>query len=135
MTYIPDCRRDETYNEKYLNKKDKEFLRGFDWCCEMAVDNFFDNDMDELQDEFTYLGHVLSEELPGIMQIEYEYETIDGVEKRKIKTYADLVRSKILDWIEMERDELITSMIDGMSDEEYQEIKERVDNDRGRKGE
>lgn len=65
------------------------------------------------------------------MQIEYEYMFGDGTtEKRKIKTYADLIRSKILDWIEMERDQLITSMIDAMGDE-YEEIKERADNDRG----
>ena len=135
MTYIPDCRTDDTYNERYLNKMDREFVRGYDWCVETAVDSFFDNDMDELQDEFSYLGHILNEELPGIMQIEYEYVFADGtIEKRKIKTYADLIRSKILDWVEMERDQLITSMIDGMGDE-YEEIKERVDNDRGRKGE
>lgn len=134
MSYIPDCRTDDTYNERYLNDKDKEFVMGFDWCVETAVDTFFDNDMFDLQDEFSYLGHILCEELPGIMQIEYEYMFGDGTtEKRKIKTYADLIRSKILDWIEMERDQLITSMIDAMGDE-YEEIKERADNDRGRKG-
>lgn len=128
MSCIPDCRCDEYYNEKYLNERDKDFLRGFDWCAEMAADNFFDN-IDDYFDEDSYLGHRLHEELPESMKDEYEVESdLDGATQlRKVETYADLLRSKILTWIEMERDELITSMLDGYGEEEYQEIKERVD--------
>lgn len=121
MSYIPDCRTDEVYNFKNLTDKDKEFVNGFDWCLEMAVDNFFDNDMFDLADKETYLGHLLCEELPEEMQDEYEIEYSFGDRKsetRVIKTYADLIRSKILDWVEMERDELITSMIDGYPESE-----------------
>lgn len=32
MTYIPDCRTDEVYNESNLNDRDKEFVKGFDFC-------------------------------------------------------------------------------------------------------
>lgn len=128
MTYIPDCRNDENYNEKYLNEKDHEFLRGFDWCTEMATDNFFDN-IDEYFDEDTYLGHRLYEEVPKYMRTEYEFESefSDETHTRKIRTYGDLLRSKILTWIEMERDELITSMIDNMDRDEYERIKAEVD--------
>lgn len=130
MSLIPDCRTDEGYNEKYLNQKDKEFLRGFDWCVEMAVDNFFDNDMGDLASEGDYLGHILCGKVPEEMQEEYIMEhTVAGEEdeKRKVETYADLIRMKILEWIEMERDELITSMIDNMDDDEYEQIKAKVD--------
>lgn len=130
MSRIPNGRTDENYNQKYLNKNDKDFLAGFDWCVEMAVDNFFDNEMYELQDEESYLGHVLCEELPKSMQDEYDMTFTFGERKdesRTVKTYADLIRMKILKWIEMERDELITSMIDGMNDDEYRKIKEQVD--------
>lgn len=48
-------------------------------------------------------------------------------EERKVETYADLIRYKILEWIENERNELITSMIDAMDDEEYKKIKEKAD--------
>ena len=132
MSYIPDCRHDENYNEKFLNDKDKEFIRGFDWCVEMAVDNFFANEMFDLQSDDSYLGHILNEKLPESMQEEYEIElefagTGDKeTETRKVETYADLIRSKILEWIENERDELITSMIDNMSEEEYEKNKQKA---------
>lgn len=133
MSYIPDCRTDDNYNQKYLNDQDREFLHGFDWAVEMAVDNFFDNNMFELQDAESYLGHILCEKLPNEMQKEYEMEFTFPIEEsrktenRKIETYADLIRMKLLEWIEMERDELITSMIDGYGEEEYKKIKEHTD--------
>lgn len=136
MTYIPDCRTDEYYNEKYLNKYDKEFVRGYDWCDEMAVDNFFDN-LDVYFDSDSYIMHLLNEKLPKEMREEYEVERTyteddNKIEKRKVKTYADLLRSRILDYIEMERDELITSLIDNMDEEEYAEIKAKVDGEQAK---
>lgn len=131
MSYIPDCRNDENYNEKYLNNFDKEFVRGYDWCVEMSVDNFFDN-LDIYFGDDSHIMHLLNEELPENMREEYEIERTfadenDRVEKRDVKTYVDLLRSKILDYIENERDELITSMIDNMDEQEYAEIKAKVD--------
>lgn len=128
MSGIPECRTDEYYNQKYLNETDKEFLRGFDWCTEMAADNFFDNMFDFFGSD-SYFEHILSEKLPEEMQDEYDYEmSYNGTtEHRKIKTYADLLRAKLLDWIEYERDELIVSMIDGMKEEEYETIKAKID--------
>lgn len=131
MSYIPDCRNDENYNEKYLNNFNKEFVRGYDWCVEMSVDNFFDN-LDIYFEDDSHIMHLLNEELPENMREEYEIERTFAdenyrVEKRDVKTYVDLLRSKILDYIEMERDELITSMIDNMDEQEYAEIKAKVD--------
>lgn len=133
MSYIPDCRTDEYYNQKYLNEKDAEFVRGFDWCTEMAADNLFDN-LTDFFPEDSYFGHILCEELPVSMQEEYEWQVSFGAEgenpppeKRVVKTYADLLRMQLIDWIESERDQLITSMIDGMEEEEYQTIKQKVD--------
>ena len=34
MSYIPDCRTDEYYNEKYLEGLEKTFIEGFDFCVE-----------------------------------------------------------------------------------------------------
>ena len=118
---MPDCRNDEVYNVKNLNKADKEFVDGYDWATEEVVDNFFDNNMAELQDEETHLGHILCEELPESLQEEYEMEFTFGdreSETRQAKTYADLIRFKILEWLEMGRNELITSMIDNYGDDE-----------------
>lgn len=129
MSYIPDCRTDEFYNEKYLNEKDAEFVRGFDWCCEMAADIFFDN-LPFAED--SHLMHVLNEEIPEDTHEEYDIESEFDVpaQHRIVKTYADKLRALLLDFIESERDELIVSMIDGMDDAEYKAIKERVDNGR-----
>lgn len=129
MSRIPDCRTDEYYNQKYLNQRDTAELFGFDYCTEEAVDNFFDN-IDHYFGIDSYLGHVLNEELPKSMQEEYTMEfsfRADESEDRTCKTYADLLRMRILEWIEMERDEVITSMIENMDDEEYEAIKAKVD--------
>ena len=129
MSHIPDCRRDEYYNQKYLNEKDSEFIRGFDWCSENAVDVFFDN-MEEFFGIDSYLMHILNEEIPE--QDHEEYVWINSFderiqEKRTVKTYLDAIRAHLVDWVEMHRDELITSMIDNMKEEEYKAIKEKVD--------
>ena len=129
MSYIPDCRSDEYYNQKYLNEKDGEFVRGFDWCAEMAMDNFFDN-IENFFCNDSYLMHTLNEEMPEEMHDEYVW--VDSFneteEKRTIKTYLDAIRAHLIDWVESNRDELITSMIDAMSEDEYKRIKGKVDN-------
>lgn len=120
MSYIPDCRRDECYNQKFLSGDDKEFVRGFDWCAEEAVDNFFDNNYD--YDTGEYLAHILTQKVPECLREHYTMEYTFGDrpdEERTIETYADLIRFELLHWIEMQRNELITSMLDSMSDEEY----------------
>ena len=130
MTYIPNCREDENYNEKYLNKKDKEFLAGFDWCMESAVDNFFDNNYKAGFDEGDFVGHEVLQELPEVEKDSYVMEFNFGerkAEERKIETIIDKIRYEILAWIECERDMLITSMIDAMDEEEYHNIKSEVD--------
>lgn len=129
MSYIPDCRKDEYYNQKYLNEKDSEFIRGFDWCAEMAMDNFFNN-IDDFFERDSYIMHILNEEIPETDHEEYVMESsFDGTEeKRTIKTYLDKIRAYLIDWVEGERDQLITSMIDDMDKDEYKRIKDKVDN-------
>ena len=128
MTYIPNCRTDENYNQKYLNEKDKEFLAGFDWCTESAVDNFFDNNYDS--DDGSHICHELLQELSEGEKESYLMEFTFGDRKnedRKVETIIDKIRYEILAWIESERDMLITSMIDAMGEEEYHKIKSEVD--------
>lgn len=128
---LPNCREDAYYNEDFLNEKDKEFIRGFDYATEMACDNFFDNhyndiDSDENSD---YLDRTLTKIVPEYMQGEYEMQFAFGdieSETRTIVTYADYVCFKILEWIEQQRDELITSMIDNMDRKEYKENRHRA---------
>lgn len=123
MTYIPDCRNDETYNFDNLVKDSQTYVRGYDHCAEDVVDSFFDN-LDVYFDDDSYIMHMLNEKLPESLQDEYEWDKVDidtgkeVSEKRKVETYADLLRSKMLDWIEDERDTLITALIDSQDDTE-----------------
>lgn len=109
MTYIPDCRTDENYNEKYLNDKDKEFVAGFDWATEQ-MQNLYHN-LDTYERDMNITG-----------------EDMNII--RYLKNHKD-TREKffecLADWIEMARDEMITSMIDNMDDEEYERIRAAVD--------
>ena len=135
MTYIPDGRTDKYYNQKYLNKANAEFLRGFDWCTEMAVDNFFNNNYEKGFDDAEFVGHEVLQELPESEKGEYtmEHTFIECEdEKRKVETIIDKIRYEILSWIESERDMLITSMIDGMNEEEYKQIKAEIDKEEKR---
>ena len=125
---MPDCRNDDYYNEDFLSGDDHEFVRGFDWCAEEVVDNFFNN-MDVFFDDDNHLLHVLNETLPEHLQAEEEIEWRfgdRGKEVRKIETYADLLRTKLEDWIESERDSLITSMIDNMDEDLFNAIRNKV---------
>ena len=124
---IPNCRTDESYNQKYLTGNDKEFVRGYD-CAKMVVDNFFNN-LNVYFDIDSFVMHFMNTNVPEELEEEYEVEHSFGninPEIRDVKTYGDLIRSNLLDWIEKDRDELITSMIDGMDAEEYAKARENA---------
>ena len=110
MTYIPDTRTDETYNQKYLNEKDREFIRGFDFAVDDVLESFFMN--------------------VGDCDLDVEGEDIDLA---KIFTnhpeITEKLKTTMQEWIEGERDTMITSMIDHMEDTEYDAIKEKVDSE------
>ena len=123
---IPDCRTDKDYNEKYLDQASKLIIAGFDECVEDHIDSFLAN----LEDHFpkdSFLGHALFTELPENLKDNYDYPYKEGGEKREIVTYADLLRQTALEYLEGERDEIITSMIDNMDDEMYDAIRKSVD--------
>lgn len=101
MSYIPDCREDENYNEKYLGDIDREFVRGYDYAVEQIV-NLIENNSNvypELDDILDYT------------------KAVACVDKKKI------VKEAIEEWAESQRNELITSMIDSMDDAEYEKNK------------
>ena len=100
---VPDCRTDEYYNEKYLEGSNKDFVRGYDFATDQAL-NLLNN----------------AEVFPDFMDLLDPNKAIVNIDKEEI------VKKALEDWMEMQRDELITSMIDGMG-EEYDEIKARVD--------
>lgn len=104
MSIIPDCRTDEYYNEKYLKAQDAEFIRGFDFAVQEML-SLFDN-----------LGAY-----PDVAEL------LDDKKAILKEGKAELVRDALEEWVEMSRDEMITSMIEGYDDAEYAQIKERID--------
>jgi len=101
---VPNCRTDESYNEKYLNAEDARFLKGYDWAVENAL-NLLNNTS-------------AYEELEQLLDPNKAIVNLDK---------EDIVRSALADWLEGERDMLITSMIDHMDEKEYEAIKASVD--------
>ena len=97
MSYIPDCRTDEYYNEKYLIQADKEVINGYDWCVEQVMCAFAN--IDELD-----------------------------IRPSDVVKVAEAMEPWFRRWLESDRNELITSMLDDMDEEEYKKRKEEVDN-------
>lgn len=134
--YYHDCRTDEYYNEKYLDKESKQELRGYDWCAEFVVDNFFDNLESCLDSDI--IEKLLNKKIPKECRETYEFTSSCGggyTVKRKTKRLKDWIRSKLLDYMESERDALIISILDNMDEDEYERIKKEVDAKERSKGE
>lgn len=116
MTCFPDARTDDYYNEKYLNDADREYIRGFAYVMDDLIPTMFANlevlDLDVDGEDFD-LGRIL-ENHPAIVE---------------------RLESEIKEYLERERDVMITSMIDHMDDDEYEKIKEKVDRENYELGE
>lgn len=84
----------EGYNEEELNKQNKEFLAGYDWAV-AEIKNMFDN-----------------------LNVYPEVEDL-LTDNRAVITSGkvEMVTDAIDDWAEMQRKELIISMIDGQYEE------------------
>ena len=114
MSYIPDCRSDEFYNYDKLNEKDKSEIDGYDYAVEEVIDCLFDNPEffeDDVIERF--FAQKWDFGIAYEMTSTFRKET----ENRKVETYGDYVRYKILEWAEMHRDEIITSFIDSYGQE------------------
>lgn len=102
--YISDCRKDKTYNYENLSEKDKEFVDGYDYCIENSINSFWYN-LDVYLNCDSYLNLMLNDEMPEIMQSE------------NCKTWCDFLKAALEDWVEKDRDEIITSIIDHYPEE------------------
>lgn len=101
---VPNCRTDESYNEKYLNEEDKRFIKGYDCAVEVAL-NLLNN----------------AEVYPEFEDLLDPNKALVNVDKE------DIVREALEDWLEGERNMIITSMIDHMDEKEYEANKSKAD--------
>ena len=123
---------ENAYYHGYLNDKDASEIFGYDYASD-TFDVLFHN-LDIYDDVFEELGIDINKDAPDLKAIyekrmlsEYsEDELCQMSQTTKIcKAFHDIV----LHWLNMERDEIVTGMIDSMDEDEYDEIKNKVDNE------
>lgn len=110
---------DENYNEDFLNGSDKDYIQGYDVCFD-AIISLIASNLDVYEGELTELcpeGYT-PEEDECFTTREDLYEIM--VENKEI------ICAIIKDWLEMTRDEIITSLIDSMDDKEYESLKAKA---------
>lgn len=96
MSRIPDCRTDHFYNYEHLTDDDKCVIDGYDkavTALESAYDFAIESD--------TLIEHLMGIELP------------ESLRDEDCESVKDLLYTFITNHLEMTRDEIITSMIDG----------------------
>ena len=124
-----------------LDEEDSEFLRGFDWNTTNALNNFFDN-TDVAYDILEKIGinpdDIDENIVDGAIGEDLQNYTFKEQDERPVKWFSEytddelknmnqatkfmLAMKEILnEYIENERDMLVTSMIDDMDDEEHKE--------------
>ncbi len=90
MSYIPDCRTDEDYNEKNLSdERDIAALRAYDLAIE-DIDTLFAN-----------------------LDV---YEVRVDLRPSDFQAAADEIQEMAKDWMEMHRNEMIVSLLDNEMD-------------------
>ena len=89
MSYIPDCRTDENYNIGKLNKRNLDFVSGYDYAVEI-IETLFAN-----TDVFPELERLLDDKSAVIMNGK-----------------AEVMQESVETWLEMARDEMIVSLIE-----------------------
>lgn len=134
MSRIPDCRTDEAYNEKYLNEVDSECITGYDFSIEDNINNFFNN-ISNWEDDIAYALGLSEEEAINIEETLLDSDKdIEDYEESEIKEMGVVtallitLKQRMLEWAEINRDEMIVSMIEHMKDSEYKELKAKADN-------
>ena len=113
------------YYQEYLSKDDDTFLDGYDWAINEEMDSFFGN-MDAYEDDLADILGIEPEEGENI-PIDYELLSKEEPAEEDIKNASRetklllWAKQNLLNWMEMSRNELVTSMIDGMDEEEYRQ--------------
>lgn len=113
-----DTRNDDIYNRDFLNSADAEFMNGFDYAVEQ-IRNLIENNLDVYETELT---EVLDEDVKPLEDEIFatREDLFEIVEENK-----ELLATIVMDWAERESDQMVTSMIDGMDEEEYKSIREK----------
>ncbi len=108
------------YFQEYLNKENADYLEGYDWAVEQEAGNFFANIKDLLENydkgHFIRTGRIDEE----LLSRDPEAVTEEDLQNAGNETiFLFRLKQAFLDHMEDRRDELVTSMIESMSEEDY----------------
>lgn len=124
--------RPNPYYQKFVSEKDGEFLDGYDWVADNLIENCFAN-LDIYTEDLEDFGLTNEQEaqlriLFAKMDLNALAIPADEAEDKKIAQSASIetvlamwFRNCLLHYMEMNRNELVTSMIEGMDENEYRE--------------
>ena len=129
MSYIPSVRtktvtspymdkdgeKENGYWQGYLDKDNAMFVAGFDFAVKTSADSFFDN--------IDYLANYDDDAIISVDDINLSLSEFF----EKHPNALEAIRRALLDWLEMDRDNLVVSAIDDMEQEEYDCIKKKAD--------
>ncbi len=118
MTMFADARTDDAYNEDFLNRIDSAYLAGFDYALEI-IKNLMEGNLEVYEDELTDTGEG---RVPDEDEVFATREDLYQI----IRDNSELISAIISHWHESERDMLVSSMIDGMDENEYKAIRNKV---------
>lgn len=113
MTYIPDGRTDEYYNERYLIGKDEQFIAGYDWAVNYGINVFFSSLEDDYYNE---RSTIISSFIDSLA-----FEDMMMILAHR-KDLADALKEEIENQLEMERDSMITAMFDSFEKNNKDEL-------------
>ena len=122
------------YYQGLLSDEDAEYLAGYDYAVEQMLQSVIYNladsleelvedeilDQDAIDEVEEKAGEFFDKAMDG-----KALDVLDYVENPQARLVFEVFRV-IFDWAEMERDELGTSMIETMGEEEYQKCRERL---------
>ncbi len=108
------------YRDSYLNNNDKEFMAGFDWCIDHVIKPFFCNIniYDKELKSISYFSKEIFSDIDNemivdertILNNDYSNEELS---KMNDKTkFFKVLKECMEHWIDVERDELVVSMLD-----------------------
>lgn len=115
------------YWEGYLNERDYDRLREFDYTVELATNVFFTNiDSCECLSEI-FVASEIDEASGNSFVWDLKTELPDNAPKSV--RFLRKLHEELTNWLETQRDEIVMSMIEGMSEEEYKAIRKEKDKD------
>ncbi len=131
MSYCNDVRekyddddKKNPYYEGYLNNADRNFLFGYDWSVDNEMDKFF-------KKIFIFSGEI-EKNVFNVEKIDKKILAMDKIDEKTLKKanketrIALFFKDNLSIFMEMERNEIVTQIIDNMDKRDYKKNYDEV---------